>query len=126
MDCVPDQVEGWGWGLLKDEDVDEDGDGDAAIDVDEVPQAISHFSYEESRSKHLVCDRQGTWNIHDGFVLTDPVVHYVSSRNPHRKHKNGATDKGLDGVDRFFKTHKCGPLCARSRLQRKEAAYLKP
>ena len=112
--------------ILEDEDEDEDGDSDVEIDVDEVPQAFSHFSYEASGGKQLVCDLQGTWNSHDGFVLTDPVVHYVSSRNPHRKHKNGATDKGRDGVDRFFKTHKCGPLCARLGLQRKAAAYLKP
>jgi hypothetical protein len=59
-------------------------------------------------------------------MLTDPVVHYVSARNPHRKHKNGATDKGRDGVDRFFQTHKCGPLCARLGLQNKSAAYLTP
>jgi hypothetical protein len=48
--------------------------------VDEVPQAFSHFSYDNSGGKTLVCDLQGVWNAFDGFVLTDPVIHYVSSR----------------------------------------------
>jgi len=61
-----------------------------------------------------VCDLQGVWNPNDGFVLTDPVVHYVSSHG--QRHKNGATDKGLEGVKRFFNTHKCNALCAKMKL----------
>ena len=94
--------------------VEEDEDEDEAIDVNDVPQAFSHFSYESSRGKQLVCDLQGVWNTHDGFVLTDPVVHYVSSTG--KRHKNGATDKGLEGVRRFFATHKCCALCKRMAL----------
>ena len=90
--------------------------GSQEIDVGEVPQAFSHFSYVASNGKQLVCDLQGTWNGADGFMLTDPVVHYVSKRNPNKKHKNGATDKGRDGVIRFFNTHLCGPLCKRLGL----------
>ena len=33
----------------------------------------------------------------DGFVLTDPVLHYVSKKGT-RRHKNGGTDKGAQGV----------------------------
>ena len=71
-----------------------------------------------SGGKRLVCDVQGTWNPDDGFLLTDPVVHYISSRDPDRKHKNGATDEGRAGARRFFETHKCNGLCERLRLQR--------
>ena len=78
---------------------DEDEDEDGVIVIDDVPQAFSHFSYEYSRGKKLVCDLQGVWNADDGFVLTDPVVHYVSSSG--RRHKNGATDKGVEGVRAF-------------------------
>ena len=81
---------------------------------DLVPQAFSHFSYEHSCGKQLVCDLQGVWNPEDGFVLTDPVVHNISSTG--HKHENGATDKGVDGVKRFFQTHKCGPLCSKMLL----------
>ena len=93
---------------------EDDEDEDETIDVNDVPQAFSHFSYECSRGKQLVCDLQGVWNTEDGFMLTDPVVHYVS--NTGRRHKNGATDKGLEGVKRFFRTHKCGALCKRMLL----------
>ena len=84
------------------------------IEIDDVPQAFSHFTYEHSRGRKLVCDLQGVWNPDDGFVLTDPVVHYVSTQAG--KHKNGATDKGLEGVKRFFGTHVCGPLCRKMGL----------
>jgi hypothetical protein len=57
---------------------------------------------------------QGVWNADDGFVLTDPVVHYVSSKG--RAHTNGATDKGLAGVKRFFETHVCCSLCKKMGL----------
>jgi len=50
----------------------------------------------------------------------------VSRRNPGKKHKNGATDKGSDGVEKFFKTHECGPLCARLGLRNTGSAYLLP
>ena len=94
---------------------DEDEDEDGVIVIDDVPQAFSHFTYEYSRGKKLVCDLQGVWNADDGFVLTDPVVHYISSSG--RRHHNGATDKGVEGVKRFFRTHKCGVLCKRMGLQ---------
>jgi len=101
---------------------DDDADEDGAIDVNDVPQAFSHFSYEYSRGKQLVCDLQGVWNADDGFLLTDPVVHYVSSSG--RRHKNGATDKGAEGVKRFFKTHKCGALCKKLLLTERDEASL--
>lgn len=73
-----DEEEGWG--------SEDEGDGFGGeslantVGVDEVPQAFSHFSYDHSGGKTLVCDLQGVWNAVDGFVLTDPVIHYVSSR----------------------------------------------
>ena len=102
------------FGIVEEEDEDEED----AIDVYDVPQAFSHFTYEASGGRKLVCDLQGTWNVEDGFILTDPVVHYVSSRNPDKKHKNGATDKGLDGIKKFFDTHQCNGLCERLGLKR--------
>jgi hypothetical protein len=98
-------------GGIFEEDEDEEGD---AIDINDVPQAFSHFSYERSLGKQLVCDLQGVWNADDGFVLTDPVVHYVSGSG--KRHQNGATDKGFEGVKRFFRTHTCGSLCKKMLL----------
>ena len=108
--------------LLEEEDEEDEEASCATIDVNEVPQAFSHFSYECSKGKQLVCDLQGVWNPDDGFVLTDPVVHYVSSRG--KRHLNGATDKGLEGVKRFFGTHKCNALCAKMKLPARTADTL--
>ncbi len=49
------------------------------------------------------------WNPTDGFTLTDPVIHHVAKRN-------GATDKGTEGMERFFATHTCNQLCRRLGL----------
>jgi hypothetical protein len=94
----------------EDEDSDEGWGGSAGRPaVSEVPQAFSHFTYEVTGGKKLVCDMQGVWNSSDGYVLTDPVIHRVSKSG--RRHLNGATDKGIDGVEKFFETHRCGTLC---------------
>ena len=111
-------------GIVEDDEDEEEDEVLGTVDVNEVPQAFSHFSYESSRGKQLVCDLQGVWNAVDGFMLTDPVVHYVSSKG--KRHKNGATDKGLEGCKRFFRTHKCGPLCKRMFLHERTDEELIP
>ncbi len=60
---------------------------------------------------------QGVWNPTDGFTLTDPVVHHVAGGK-----RNGATDKGAEGIRNFFATHVCNPLCRRLGLQPEPAA----
>ena len=74
----------------------------------EVAQAFSCFTYWMSQRRLLVCDLQGILNKdapngHE-LELTDPVIH-------HKSHKYGRTDRGLDGIHRFFETHVCGTLC---------------
>ena len=96
-------------GVILEEDEDEAAAEPAAI---EAPQCFSHFSFVESCCEKLVCDLQGTWNPTDGYLFTDPVVHHINLE----KHSNGATDKGLQGIEKFFESHTCGPLCARLRL----------
>jgi len=95
----------------EEEDEDEDG-GSAAIVTDDVPQCFSHFTWSVTDGKRLVCDLQGVWNHVDGFVLTDPALHYHRGR-----HKHGGTDKGQDGIDNFFKTHTCSPMCVHLGLK---------
>jgi len=104
-------------GFLEEEESDEDDDEMGAIQIDDIPQAFSHFSYEYSKGRRLVCDLQGVWNADDGFLLTDPVIHHVCSKG--RKHLNGATDKGVDGVKKFFQTHVCNSLCRRMKLPKR-------
>eukprot|EP00899_Mesostigma_viride_P007668 jgi/Mesvir1/16902/Mv15772-RA.1 len=94
----------------------DDGSDEASSEVElhEIPQCFSHFTYVVTGHKKLVCDLQGVWNATDGFMLTDPAIHYISSTG--RRGINGMTDKGQEGVDRFFKTHQCRVLCRRLGL----------
>jgi len=114
--------------LGEDDEEDEDEDEDAGcfgssqrycaqaalgedIEAEHAPQAFSHFTYSVSDGMSLVCDLQGVWNETDGFMLTDPVIHHASSKG-----KNGRTDKGKEGMKKFFESHKCNPLCRRLGL----------
>jgi hypothetical protein len=109
----------------EEDDEEEEPDGTTGeVALDELPQVFSHFSHTYSSGKTLVCDLQGVCNAVDGFVLTDPVIHYVSSRRGSERHRNGGTDKGAQGVLAFFKTHRCGALCRRLGLAPPEMAML--
>ncbi|KAK3232626.1 hypothetical protein CYMTET_57028 [Cymbomonas tetramitiformis] len=102
---------------------DEEGSDEAntvgadAIQVEDVPQAFSHFTHSVTNGKRLVCDVQGVWNSVDGFMLTDPVIHYRSAQPGTSRRKYGATDKGLQGMRLFFSTHKCNAMCRRLGLE---------
>jgi len=105
----------------EDEDYNDQGRADTARSEEDLyetsPQAFSHFTYDATHGKELVCDLQGVWNATDGFTMTDPVIHHVSRTG--RRHTNGATDKGADGILNFFKTHRCNQLCQFLGLQAK-------
>lgn len=82
----------------------------------DIAQAFSHFTYWESDRKLLVCDLQGvldTTKVASGgrpvFEFTDPVIHYWSKSK--RENVYGRTDRGKKGINAFWKTHKCSPLC---------------
>jgi len=65
-----------------------------------TPHAFSHFTYVIAKGKCLVVDIQGV-----GDVYTDPQIHTVNRTF-------GDGDGGLDGMRRFFATHRCNPICA--------------
>ena len=104
-----DSSEPLGMILEEQDELDEDA---ALPEPIEAPQCFSHFSFVASGHQKLICDLQGTWNATDGYLFTDPVMHRISLN----KHDNGATDKGLLGIERFFGSHTCGPLCTRLGL----------
>ena len=92
------------------EDEEEDDGGDAfgyggvgggasemTWETDDIPQCFSHFTWSVTDGKRLVCDLQGVWNRVDGFVLTDPALHYHKGR-----HKHGGTDKGQEGIENIL------------------------
>lgn len=81
---------------------------------DDIPQTFSHYTYVYSKRDRLVCDIQGVLN-HDPplFELTDPAIH------SQEKGRFGKTDFGYKGMQDFFKTHKCNPLCEVLSLKRR-------
>ena len=96
--------------FLSDDDVEEDNSH--CIDLEDIPQAFSCFSYYYTKRKALVCDLQGVLDDSVSppiFRLTDPVVHYQSSSDC--RHVYGRTDKGSEGMRKFFRTHNCSNLC---------------
>ncbi|EFX02721.1 mhck ef2 kinase domain family protein protein [Grosmannia clavigera kw1407] len=71
-------------------------------------QAFSHFTFERSQGRFLICDLQGV-----GGVLTDPAVH----TRDHTRFRLTDTNLNEEGFKLFFATHKCNILCERLRLQ---------
>eukprot|EP00295_Goniomonas_pacifica_P043294 CAMPEP_0175916826 /NCGR_PEP_ID=MMETSP0108-20121206/11047_1 /TAXON_ID=195067 ORGANISM="Goniomonas pacifica, Strain CCMP1869" /NCGR_SAMPLE_ID=MMETSP0108 /ASSEMBLY_ACC=CAM_ASM_000204 /LENGTH=484 /DNA_ID=CAMNT_0017239391 /DNA_START=27 /DNA_END=1481 /DNA_ORIENTATION=- len=65
-----------------------------------TPQSFSHFTYEKSGHKLLVCDIQGV-----GDLYTDPQIHTT------RKLTACKGNKGAEGIDRFLKSHRCNTVC---------------
>ncbi|KAK8813192.1 hypothetical protein WA158_002784 [Blastocystis sp. Blastoise] len=72
-----------------------------------TPQAFSHFTYEASGHTLIIVDIQGV-----GDIYTDPQIH---SSDPSQF---GMGNLGLEGFEKFFRTHRCNRLC--------EWLYLKP
>jgi hypothetical protein len=70
-----------------------------------TPQAFSHFSYECSGHKILICDIQGVNDLY-----TDPQVHSV------RGNEFGHGDLGQEGFKKFLASHRCNPICRYFRL----------
>ncbi len=82
------------------------------IDPLDIPQAFSHFTYRFTKRQLLVCDLQGVLNDDPPvFELTDPVIHFRSKRSKRNNQVFGRTDRGRKGINDFFRTHKCTPLC---------------
>ena len=89
----------------------------SAIKNEYIPQAFSHFTYENSKKNFLVVDLQGILKINsDGsscYRLTDPVIHKQRKKKKKklRQWSFGRTDRGEKGMEAFFHTHQCNDLC---------------
>ncbi|KAH7091525.1 hypothetical protein FB567DRAFT_436409 [Paraphoma chrysanthemicola] len=68
----------------------------------QVAQAFSHFTFERSQGRFLVCDLQGV-----GCNLTDPAIHTRDSE----RFKLTDSNLGEDGFKFFFSTHTCNDIC---------------
>lgn len=65
-----------------------------------TPQAFSHFTYEESKHRILICDIQG---VDDCY--TDPQIHSLDGKG------YGDGNMGEKGIQTFLATHRCNPIC---------------
>lgn len=85
----------------------------AKILDEDVPQAFSHFTFRCSNEKYLVVDLQGVLSQDVSspvFKFTDPAIHSYIGRF-------GETDLKKAGMESFFETHRCNPLCKILRLE---------
>jgi hypothetical protein len=74
----------------------------------QIAQAFSHFTFERSQGRFLVCDLQGV-----GCILTDPAIH---TRDPER-FKLTNTNYNDEGFKLFFLSHKCNAICTKLQLK---------
>ena len=86
-----------GWKLALDK-------GSITYENNLLAQCFSHFSFEYSKGKLLICDLQGV-----GKEFTDPAIHSVEK-------VFGDTDVGKYGIYKFFKTHECNIFCEQLNL----------
>ena len=67
--------------------------------------AFSHFTYEASQSRILICDLQGA-----GDLYTDPQMHTSDGKCC------GKGNMGQRGIDKFLSAHKCSAICTYLKL----------
>eukprot|EP01112_Ceratiomyxa_fruticulosa_P020423 TRINITY_DN6947_c0_g1_i1.p1 TRINITY_DN6947_c0_g1~~TRINITY_DN6947_c0_g1_i1.p1 ORF type:complete len:435 (+),score=68.14 TRINITY_DN6947_c0_g1_i1:559-1863(+) len=82
--------------------------GYVSEDERNTPQAFSHFTYEASKHKILICDIQGV-----GDLYTDPQMHTVDSEGSRWL---GKGDMGARGIAKFLATHQCNAICRYLKL----------
>lgn len=73
-------------------------------------QAFSHFTFEKTNGKLLICDIQGVKDKNQ-YVLTDPAIHSDTQG------KYGGNDFGPEGMEAFFTTHSCENYCSKIGLK---------
>lgn len=74
-------------------------------------QSFSHWVYENTKRKLLVCDLQGILDMEGrrpAFRLTDPAI---CSKSRGRKSHYGKTDLGMRGIRNFCTRHICNGVC---------------
>ncbi|KAH3766122.1 eukaryotic elongation factor-2 kinase [Pelomyxa schiedti] len=75
-----------------------------------TPQAFSHFTYEASDRKLLICDIQGV-----GDLYTDPQMHTDDNEQlSNRLMSKG--NLGTRGLEKFKEVHQCNAICTYLRL----------
>jgi len=71
------------------------------MDRNPIPQAFSHFTFEESQHQLVICDIQGV----GATLFTDPQIHTQDG------HGFGLGNLGPQGMKRFLHSHTCNRVC---------------
>ncbi|KAM5344158.1 hypothetical protein ACJ41O_012695 [Fusarium nematophilum] len=77
-------------------------------EFNKAAQAFSHYTYERSWGRFLVCDLQGV-----GHTLTDPAICTLDKE----RFKLADTNIGKEGFKFFFCTHECNEICRKLKLK---------
>lgn len=73
----------------------------------DVVQAFSHWTFHISKKHMMVVDCQGVFDAAKKcFRMTDPAIHCTNVL------RYGGTNLSTQGMERFFKTHRCNGCCA--------------
>jgi hypothetical protein len=85
---------------------------------DIVPHAFTHWFFEQSEHRSMICDLQGVRDVLPPpaakrvYFLTDPAIHTADSR-----YRGSKTDLGVPGMVMVMLYHKCNDLCRRLGLE---------
>ncbi|KAF0561985.1 kinase-like protein [Gigaspora margarita] len=75
-----------------------------------ILEAFAHFTYKYTEGYLVVYDLQGA-DLHNEFLLTDPVIHCVDLL------RFGVTNLGMNGIQKcFLAKHKCNDICKKLKL----------
>ncbi len=72
-------------------------------------QAFTHWSWERTGRREMVCDLQGVVNLENGirkYLLTDPAIHTMDGR-----FSNTGADLSTLGMAEMIKCHQCNIVC---------------
>ncbi|RVD80827.1 uncharacterized protein DFL_008716 [Arthrobotrys flagrans] len=89
--------------------------GDITEKSNKAAQGFSHFTFERSQGRFLVCDLQGVREL-----LTDPVVH---TSDPNR-FVLSPTNLGEEGFKFFFASHECNDVCHKLGLKSTASTFM--
>jgi Alpha-kinase family/Protein kinase domain len=81
----------------------------------QAAQAFSHFTFERSQGRVLVCNLEGV-----GKLMTDPIIHTVDPK----RFILSTTNLGEDGFKFFFCSHKCNDVCRQLGLKSNASMFV--
>jgi len=82
-------------------------------ELSELMPAFTHWTWERTARKMMVCDLQGVKRKEGNvthYILTDPAIHSVDETF-------GLTDCGATGMYKVLTAHRCNDICKQLQLE---------